>query len=132
MDIGGFSVASKDLPLLGLPRVSQHYFHKKPIQLGLGQRVSALLFNRILGGHHHKTFGQRQGFAVDAHLSFLHGLKKRGLGLWWRPVDFVAQKNFGKNWTLAKMKLPTVQVVNLRAQNVCGHQVGSELDSGKL
>ncbi|MPN42264.1 hypothetical protein SDC9_189820 [bioreactor metagenome] len=53
----------------------------EPVALGLGERIGAFHLDRILGGDHHERRTKPVRLAVDADLTFLHGLQQRRLGL---------------------------------------------------
>ncbi len=54
--------------------------HQEAIELRFGQRIGAVVFDRILGGDHHEGTRQRVGAAVDGDLALVHGFEQRGLG----------------------------------------------------
>ena len=59
--IGGAGVAQADAP-------------QEAVQLGLGQPVSPLVLNRVLGGNDEEGIGQGVGHAVRGDLELLHTL----------------------------------------------------------
>ena len=76
--------------------------------------------------------GSGRGFALDADLTFLHGLQQRGLGLGWRPVDLVGQQQVGEHRPGAKLEFGCARVIHQRTGDVAGHQVRGELHALEL
>ena len=50
---------------------------EEAVELGLGQRVGALLLDRVLGADDEKGGGEGPGGGVGGDLSFLHRLQQR-------------------------------------------------------
>ena len=71
--------------------------------------------------------GQQARPAVDGDLPLLHGLQQRGLRLGRRPVDLVGEQQVGEHRPLAEAELARAAVVDQRAGDVAGHEVGGEL-----
>jgi hypothetical protein len=61
------------------------------VELGLGQRVGALLLDRVLGGEDEERLRQRVGGPAGGDLVLLHRLEQRRLRLRRGPVDLVGQ-----------------------------------------
>ena len=70
-------VGVEDLELGLAARVADRDAHEEPVELALGQRVGALVLDRVLGGDHHERRLERVGGAVDRDLALLHGLEER-------------------------------------------------------
>src|SRR5690606_39965042 len=66
------AVEDVDLVLAGGQRDRQ--LEEEAVELGLGQRVGALVLDGVLGRGHQEGVGERAGGAVDGDLAFLHGL----------------------------------------------------------
>jgi hypothetical protein len=70
------------------------------------------------------------------HLSLLHRLKERGLGLGRGPVDLVGQDHIGEDRTLEELEDPLpggpVLLEDLGPGDVRRHEVGGELDAVEL
>ena len=112
-------------------RVIDRNQEHKAVQLRLGQRIGALLLNRVLRSQHKERLRERAVLTTGGHAMFLHGLQQRTLRLGRRPVNFVRQNDVGKDWALYKFKLPSTSLTvlqNLRTRDVAGHQVGRKLD----
>ena len=122
---------------------------KEPVQLRLGQRIGAFLFNGVLRRDHEErrsdldvkgARGQclpdgqngRQGmrFAKHRDLIFGHGLQHCGLGLGRGSVDLVRQQDVGKHRPfLEHQPVGVVRVRKQRAGNVRRHQIRGELNA---
>ena len=95
----------------------------------LGQRICALLINRVLGGQHQERRRQRHRLAAECHLPLLHGFQQGRLHLGGRAVDFVGQHEVGEHRALGGVILAVLRAVDQRARDVGGQQVGRELDA---
>ena len=92
-----------------------------------GQRVGALVLDRVLRGAHDERVGQRSRHPVDGDLPLLHGLEQRRLRLRRRAVDLVGEQQVGEHRTGPEGELRRSGVVDERAGHVAGHQVRGEL-----
>ena len=91
--------ASRRLPdpfLVVGRRVPHRDPQEEPVQLRLGQRVRALVLDRVLGGEHDEGALEVVGVALRRDLALLHGLEEGGLGLRGGPVDLVAEQQAGE------------------------------------
>ena len=113
---------------LGVASRQRHVqLEQEAVQLGFGQLVGALVFDRVLGRGDDERVGQRPGFAVHGDLTLLHRLQQRGLGLRRGAVDLVGQQQIGEHRTRPERERGGARVVDQRAGDVAGHQVGGEL-----
>src|ERR1035438_4829827 len=69
---------------------------------------------------------------VDGDGAFLHGFEQRGLRLGGRAVDFVGQQKGGEERALDQGKFRALQVVDVGAGDVGGHQVRRKLDAFEI
>jgi hypothetical protein len=122
----GWWRASMSLLLLGRG-VGDQQLEQEPVELRLGQRVGALVLDRVLGGDHDERVGQRPGGALDGDLPLLHRLEQRGLGLGRRAVDLVGEQQVGEHRPLPEAEGPAVLAEIELAGHVGRHQVGREL-----
>ncbi len=83
--------------LVGHGRVADVELHEESVELGLRQRVGALVLDRVLGRDDEERLRERVADTVDAHLAFLHRLEQRGLGLRRRAIDLVGQDEVGED-----------------------------------
>ena len=89
--------ALDDLDLLGRGGVVDDDLHQEAVALRLGQRVHALLLDRVLGGEHQERLWDGEGLAADAHLVLGHDLEQRRLHLGGGPVDLVGEHEVGED-----------------------------------
>ena len=116
---------------LGIHVVEQQA-EQEPIQLGLGERISAFEFNRVLAGQHEERLRQHAGGAQERDGVLLHGFEHGGLRFGRGAVDFVGEQNVGEHRAGLKDQLAlagTGLLQDVRAENVAGHKVGRELDA---
>ncbi len=118
-----------DLPLLFRRRVADVDLEQEAVPLGLGQRVDALVLDRVLRGHHQERVGQREGLAADRHVAFLHDLQQRRLHLRRRAVDLVGEQEVDHHRAELGVELLLALPVDAGTDDVGGHQVGRELDA---
>ena len=55
--------------------ITHDQLHQKPVELGFRQRISSLVFDRILSGQHPEGVGQEDRFVADGDLALLHCLE---------------------------------------------------------
>ena len=79
----------EDVPFLLGRRVTERDPQQEAVELRLGQRVRALVLDRVGRGQHVERLGERERRALDGDLALLHRLEQRGLGLRRGPVDLV-------------------------------------------
>jgi hypothetical protein len=100
---------------------------QEAVELRLGERVGALVLDRVLRGGDDERVREWERTAVDADLALLHRLQQGGLGLRGRSVDLVGEQDVREHRALAELELPGLGVVDERAGDVAGHEVGREL-----
>jgi len=105
--------------------------HQKAVELRFRQWVGAVMLDRVLRGDDEKGLRQRQGFAVDGDLRFVHGFEKSGLRARGSAVDLVGENYVGENRAGTKFKFPRLGIVDADAEDVAGEQVRRELDALK-
>ena len=128
------AVELDDLAFDRLIRIGDDDMHQETVELRFGQRISALLLDRVLGREHHEQAGHLVGLAGDRDLAFLHGLQQRGLHLGGRAVDLVGQHEVGEDRTFLKLKLAALLRlhVDLRAGDIRRQQVRRELHARQI
>lgn len=112
-----------------LVRVSHGNTRHKAVPLGLGEGVSALHFDRILGCHHHEGLVKFVRVSVHGDLVLFHTFKKRGLGLGRGAIDFVTDNDVREDGSRAELELSRCLVVDGYACYVRGEEIGGELNA---
>ncbi len=126
-DCVGFGEIAQDVALAGRIRVADAQPHEEAIELRFGQRICAVVLDRVLRGDHHKGRGQRVGTTIDGDLALVHGFEQRGLRLGRGAVDFVGQKKIREDRTRLKFESLGMHVVNRDTQHIAGQHVAGEL-----
>jgi hypothetical protein len=121
--------AFDNLDFLRLGRVIEMQRKHETIQLRFRQRISAFLFDRILGGDDQEGIRQGAGLAAHRHAVFLHGLEQRGLGFGRRAIDFIGQKQIGKDGARLVLELEATILFlqHFRPNDIRRHEIGGEL-----
>ena len=83
--------------LVGERRVADRHLHREAVELGLGQRVGALVLDGILGRDHEEGPIELIALAVDRDLRLLHRLEQCGLRLRRGTVDLVDEQHVGED-----------------------------------
>ena len=120
--------AAEHLDLLLCARVVEDDLEEEAVLLRLGERVGALVLDRVLGRKHDERVGQGLLAALHGHAPFLHRLQQRRLDLGRRAVDLIGQQHVGEDRAPADPELARLEVVDGGADDVRGEQVGGELD----
>src|SRR6266481_4266998 len=82
------------------------------VKLRFGQFKSAALFNRILRRNDKKRSGQMKAVIPDGYPALLHGFEQRALDFGRGAINFVCQKQVGKDRTAVGAKFPCALVEN--------------------
>ena len=132
----GFIRARRRLDYLHLffvGRVGDVDLEHKPVELGLGQRISAFLLYRVLCCKYQKWGGYGVRLAADRYALFLHRLEERGLRLRRGPVYLVGQEDVAEYRAVDEPEESFVRELvplqNFGAGDVGGHEVGRELNA---
>ena len=96
-DLGGIVAqhAAREDELIVALRKRHGDLERKAVLLRLGERVGALVLDRVLRRENGKGGRELVGVPVDGDDPFLHRLKERGLRLGRRAVDFIDR---AKTW----------------------------------
>ena len=108
-------------------RVADAHPDQEAVELRLGQRVGALVLDRVLGRQHQERALERARAVFGGDLALLHRLEQRRLGLRRGAVDLVRQQDVGEHRAGAELELGRALVEDRRAGDVGRHQVGGEL-----
>ena len=103
---------------------------QEAVELRLGQRVGALLLDRVLGRQHVERLRQPMVLPGDRHHVLLHRLQQRRLGARAGAVDLVRHQQLAEHRARneAEAAPPALGFLqHLGAENVGRHQVGGEL-----
>ncbi len=130
-DLVSAAHAEEDFLLLVAAGVADPHLEHEPVELRLGQRVGALVLDRVLRRQHHERLVQREGGAADGDLVLLHRLQQRGLDLGRGAVDLVGQDDLGEERPLLDVEVLGLLVEDHGADQVGREQVGGELDPGE-
>ena len=103
--------------------------HREAVELRLGQRVGALVLDRVLRRHDHERAPERVADAVDRHLVLLHALEERGLRLRRGAVDLVDEEEVREDRARPELELVRALVEDVDAGDVGREQVGRELEA---
>ena len=122
----------QDDPFVVELREPHPQLHHEAVHLGLGERVGALLLDRVLGRQHHERLFQLPGLVADGHLALLHRFEQRALHLGGSPVDLVGQQEVREHRPLPRHEGPVPLVVDEGPDQIGRQQVGRELDPGEV
>ena len=78
-------------------RIPDRHPHGEAVELRLGQRVGALVLDRVLGRDHEERAVEHVRRPVDGDLRLLHRLEEGGLGLRRGAVDLVDEQDVGED-----------------------------------
>ena len=131
LDVVGLALdaAPEHLDLVLLARVSEGRPQEEAVELGFGQRVRALVLDRVLRRDDEERGLEQVRLALDRDLALLHRLEQRRLRLRGRAVDLVGEKEVGEDRPGAELEVGVALVPDRRAGDVGRHQVRGELDS---
>ncbi len=118
--------------LFRLARIGERVLEQEAVELRLGQRISALLLDRILGRDHHEALAERMGLAVQRDMALLHRLQQRGLRLGRGAVDLVRQQQLAEDRPAADHEAGRLEIELVGADNVARQEIGRELDAPEL
>ena len=137
LEVGGEGAggAGDDLPLVLALRVIDFHEENEAVLLRLGQRIGALLLDRVLRREDEERLLELQRVAADGDAVLLHRLEQRGLRLRRRAVDFIREEHLGEDRAFLENETAVpgrrVFLDDVRAGDVRGHQVGRELDAAE-
>ena len=112
--------------------IADRHAQQEAVELRLGQRIGALVLDRVLRCEHEERAGRAAGLALGGHLALLHRLEQRRLGLRRGAVDLVGEQQVGEDRAGPELEVGLALVVDRRAGHVGRHQVGRELDAREV
>ena len=118
----------EDPDLLVHARVAERRADEKPVELRLGERVRAVLLDRVLRRDQEKRIRQRPRRAVDGHLQLRHALEERGLRLRECTVDLVDENDVREDRTGPELELARERAPDREARHVRRLEVRRALD----
>jgi hypothetical protein len=125
-------VTSEHLDLGVARRQVERQLHEEPVELRLGQRVGALVLDRVHGRRHQERGREGASQPVDRDLALLHRLEEGRLRLGRRPVDLVGEQHVREDGPGSELELAGLGVVDERSGDVAGHEIGRELHPRRL
>jgi hypothetical protein len=125
-------VVEQHLALLVRGRIAERHTNHEAVELRLGQRIGALVFDRVLRGDDDERPRQLVRVPVDRHVPLLHALEQAGLGLRRGPVHLVDEHHVGEHGAGPKLEAVLALVVDIRAHDVGRQKVGGALDARVL
>ena len=113
-------------------RVAERHADHEAVELRLGQRVGALVLDRVLGRDHEERARQLVRVLVDGHVALLHALEQARLRLRRGAVDLVDEHDVREHRPGPELEAVLALVVDVRADHVRRQQVGGALDARVL
>ena len=128
----GEAGAPQDLLFLGALGVADPDLEHEAVALRLGQRIGALLLDRILGREDQERLLELQALVAERDLLLLHRLEQRGLHLRGGAVDLVREHEVREQRAALRREGSIARVVDHRPGQVRREQVRGELDAAEL
>ena len=130
--LGVLGEALHDAALVRLRRRLDEALEHEAVDLRLGERVGALLLDRVLRREDEERLRKRVRLIANRHLALLHRLEKRRLHFRRRAVDFVGQEQVGEDRPLLRRELARLRRVDERTDDVGGEEVWRKRDAPEL
>ena len=105
---------------------------EEAVELSFGQRIGALLLERVLRREHVERRRRVVALSGDRNMMLLHRLQQRRLRLRRRAVDFIGHQKLREDRSLDETERAAAArfvLEHFRTDDVGGHQVGRELDA---
>ena len=100
---------------------------EEAVELGLRERKSTRRGGVVLSSNDEKGIGKLPRDAVDGDLAFIHCFQQRRLRAGRGAIDFVGEKEVGKDRSGNEIEVATLLAVEIVAENVRGEEIGREL-----
>jgi hypothetical protein len=116
--------------LLDLERgIAQPQPQHEAVNLRLGERVGAVMLDRVLRGDDHEGRAQAIGHALDRDVPLGHRFKERRLRLRGGAVYLVGEDDVGEDGAVLELESAVALVVDREPDDVGRQEVGGELDA---
>ena len=102
---------------------------QEAIELRLGQRIRALLLDRVLRRHDHEQRRQRVGHGADGDLPLAHRFEQRRLHFGRRAVDLVGEHEVVEQRPLPEHERAVLRPIDLGAREIGGQEIRRELQA---
>ena len=113
-------------------RIAEREPDHEAVDLRLGQRVGALVLDGVLRREDQERAREFVRGGVHGDVALLHALEQAGLRLRRGAVDLVHEHDVGEDRARAELEARLALVVDLRADDVGGQQVGRALHAREL
>ena len=113
-------------------RIAEREPDHEAVDLRLGQRIRALVLDRVLGREDQERPRQLVRHRVDGDVALLHALEQARLRLRRRAVDLVDEHDVGEDRTRPELEARLTLVVDLGADDVGRQEVGRALHAREL
>ncbi len=113
-------------------RIAKRDPDHEPVHLGFGQRIGALVLDRVLGRQDQEGPRQLVGVHIDGDPPLLHALEQSGLGLGGGSVDLVDQHHVGEHRPGPELEALLALVIDVGADEVGRQQVRGALHAREL
>ena len=127
----GPAVVAQDIFFAFAIRIAHADAHQEAVELRFGQRIGAVVLDRILRGENQERLGQRVRVIVDSDLRFVHCFEQGGLRFRRGAIDFIGDDYVGENRPGLEFEALRRRVVDADADHVARQHVGRELDALK-
>ena len=108
-------------------RIADRHPHGEAVELGLRQRIRALVLDRVLGRDDEERPVEDVRRSVDGDLRLLHRLEERGLRLRRGAVDLVDEEDVGEDRPGPEAEGAALAIEDVDPRDVGREQVGCEL-----
>ena len=125
-------MAGEHARLVGGVRVAEREPDHEAVDLRLGQRVGALVLDRVLRREDEERARELVRVDVDGDVALLHALEQAGLRLRRGAVDLVDEHDVGEDRAGAELEALLALVVDVGADDVGRQQVGRALHAREL
>ena len=105
--------------------------HQEAIELGFGQGIGTLLFQRVLGRHDEKDIRQQIGLAADRDLPFGHGFEQCRLHLGRGAIDFIGQNQIVEQRSALELKAGVLGTIDFGTGEIGRQQIRGKLNAVK-